>query len=79
MLLLISQQFAMMILEEIVWNLKNSFMVVVAWICSLYFMKIMSVEICLLSFSGATAVESRPKSHIFTTNLSQFAPRPKWR
>ena len=30
-------------------------------------------------FSGATAVQSRPKSHIFTLNLAVVAPQPRWR
>ena len=35
MLLLISRQFTVMILEGFVWNFKNSFMVFVAWMWSL--------------------------------------------
>ena len=30
-------------------------------------------------FSGATAVQSRLKSHTFTLNLPVFAPQPRWR
>ena len=33
----------------------------------------------LSPFSGATAVQSRPKSHECTVNLDVFAPRPRWR
>ena len=63
-------------------------MVVVARICSLYFMKIMSLSLSFkrhlhcgnpFLFSGATAVQSRPKSHTFTVNLAMFAPQPRWR
>ena len=30
-------------------------------------------------FSGATAVQSRPKSHTFTIDFVVFAPQPIWR
>ena len=70
-----------------VWNLKNSFTVVIARISSLYFMKIISkivlkyffaVEIRLLC-SSITKVSSGPKSHTFTAMLAMFSTQPRWR
>lgn len=45
MSLIISQQFALFWLQGFVWKLENLFTIIVAWICSLHFMKIMSIQI----------------------------------
>ena len=70
-----------------VWNLR-SFTVVITWISSLYFMRIITVQMSLkIHFrcenpplcSGVIAVPSGPKSHTFTVILAVFAPQPRWR
>ena len=41
--------------------------------------KIVAKDGNLSLFSGASAVQSRPKSHTFTVNLAVFAPQARWR
>ena len=51
----------------------------VEWMISIKLFKVMVKVGNLSLFSGATAVQSWPKSHAFTVNLAVFAPQTRWR
>jgi len=73
-------------LEGFVWNLKNLFTVVITCFFSLYFTKIISVQMSFKLhfrcgnmdlFSGVITVPIGPKSHTCTVILAVFAPQPR--
>ena len=51
----------------------------VEWVISIKLFKVVAKVGHPSLFSGATAVQNRPKSHTFTVNFTVFAPQTRWR